>query len=269
MKRLYGLVGYDVSGSPTPSLMNRAFSYLGLDFIYSSFNAKSECEALEILFDYKLAGLNVTMPYKVFLFKYVEPEDDASRFCKSINTVKKENRNLGFNTDAYAALSCIREAGIGRVSKACLIGTGGVSRAFLYALKELHCKEIFIVSRNKDNFSKFEEFSGYFTLISAEPQEVREKLDIICNASPIGSMGFDTPEQLVSMISLTSLFFDAVYNPVETKLISEAKRLRKKVIHGASMLLKQAEIAFKIFTGLDAPHEIMEKELSQRLGYAL
>lgn len=268
MTLLYRLVGLSIQNSPTAAMMNAAFSNLKVDAFYENCIATSIEEAVKSVTEAKVKGCNVTMPFKVPLAKFAQPGDDAVKEFHALNTVvRKRGKLLGFNTDVDGVLNSLKESGVKSVKNVCAIGSGGASRAFLYACNTIGCENATVLSRDKGaasisfpnldkkrmsiTFSGYEDISGHF--------------DVLFNGTPVGSTGVPTPKTLLKAVAKTDVFFDAVYFPVETKLVMEAKKNGVEVVYGHRMLLHQAVKAFSLFTGREAPKEIMERKLKERL----
>jgi shikimate dehydrogenase len=269
MKKIYRLIGSKIENSPTARMMNVAFSSCRIDAFYEKCEATSLKEAIEKINEKNVFGCNITMPFKIQVASIVEKKDDAVRTCGALNTVVKEQGKLkGFNTDVDGIISSLIEAGVKSVKKVCAMGSGGATRAFLYACSKLGCEDASVLSRDKESVRGSFPLSTYknmkISLLSYS--ETDGHFDLVFNGTPVGSLGIPTPKELQRIVHRCDTFFDAVYLPVETELIREARKNGLNVIYGHRMLLYQAKKAFTIFTGREPPLAIMERELEESLG---
>ncbi len=268
MTLLYRLVGSRIRNSPTAAMMNAAFSNLKIDAVYENCIATSVEEAIKSITEAKVAGCNVTMPFKIPLARFAEPRDDAVKALLALNTVvRSRGKLLAFNTDVDGVLNSLKESSIKSAKNVCVMGSGGASRAFLYACHIIGCENATVLSRDKgtarisfpnlNNTGIRITFSGY--------EDIRGHFDVLFNGTPVGSIGIPTPRTLLKAVAKTDVFFDAVYFPVETELVMEARKQGVEVVYGHRMLLHQAVKAFSLFTGREAPKKVMERKLKERL----
>ncbi len=259
----FGVIGYPIGHSVSPDMHNAAFKALGIDAIYLKFEVRPDGLRDAIVGARALGfkGLNVTIPYKEEVLKFVEPEGIA-RMIGAVNTVDLESMK-GYNTDAYGALRALEEAGVDVEGKiALVVGAGGAGRAIAFALAERGATVI-VTNRTESRGLKLAEDLRRVGECIYHPyerlSELRGKVDIIVNATPLGMKGFEqrlpVPEEIVEDV----VVFDAVYNPPETPLIALAKKRGCKVVYGIDMLVYQGAEAFKIWTGIDPPIEVMKE----------
>ncbi len=261
--RCFGIVGYPIGHSVSPAMHNAAFRHLGIDAIYLKFEVKPE-DLRDAIFGAKalgFVGLNVTIPYKEKVLKFVKPVGIAE-LIGAVNTVVVQELE-GYNTDAYGAMKALESAGVDVEGKVALIvGAGGAGRAIAFALAERGAKVI-VTNRTESRGLKLAEevrrvgeclFHPYDRI-----EELKGSLDLIVNATPLGMRGFEqklpVPESLLEDV----VVFDTVYNPLETPLIRKAKERGCKVVYGIDMLVHQGAEAFRIWTGMDPPVNVMKE----------
>ncbi len=180
-------------------------------------------------------GINITMPYKKSLIKYLDWISPSAKKINSINTIKVIGSKLyGYNTDYDGFIYMLKEYEINPLNKSCyILGTGGVSNTIYEALKELGAKSIKFVSRNKRD----EKTIGYHAL-------AKESLDLVVNATPCGTYPNINDNPLdVALIKNIAEVVDLIYNPKITSLLREAKSQN----NGLPMLLYQAYLAEEIW----------------------
>ncbi len=261
--RCFGIIGYPIGHSVSPAMHNAAFRHLGIDAIYLKFEVKPE-NLRDAIFGAKalgFVGLNVTIPYKEEVLKFVRPVGIAE-LIRAVNTVVVQELE-GYNTDAYGAMKALESAGVDVEGKVALIvGAGGAGRAIAFALAERGAKVI-VTNRTESRGLKLAEEVKRVGECSFHPydrlEELKGRLDLIVNATPLGMKGFEqklpVPESLLEDV----VVFDTVYNPLETPLIKKAKERGCKVVYGIDMLVHQGAEAFRIWTGIDPPVNVMKK----------
>lgn len=273
---VYGVVADPVAHSFSPVVHNAAFRALGLNKVYVPFRVPSQhletflrdCPALDV------QGLSVTIPHKEAAVAYCEKVDKAVQGIGAVNTMLfEEGRFTGFNTDYRAAMNCIdtrlrteerARPLAGRV--ALVLGAGGAARAFVFGLIRRGA-DVVVSSRTTE---KAERLARALKARSIS-WDMRHmvKADVIVNATPIG-MHPNVDESPLDLHSLrpNTIVFDTVYNPEQTLLYKQARERQCKVISGVEMFVGQAALQFRIFTGLDAPIEVMHEQLRRATGAA-
>jgi len=258
----FGVIGHPIKHSASPIMHNTVFRTLGIDAIYLSFDVKPE-ELRDAIYGAKalgFKGLNVTIPHKEEITKFVKPVGLAEKIG-AVNTVDVQNLK-GYNTDAIGALRTLETYGVDYEGKVVLIvGAGGAARAIAFALAGKSM--LIITNRTASRGLKLAEDVRKFGDCIFYPyeriEELKGKFDILINCTPLGMKGFEeklpVPDSLIENV----VVFDTVYNPIETPLIKLAKRKGCKVVYGLDMLVYQGAEAFKIWFGFDPPTDVMKK----------
>lgn len=230
---MYGLIGRTLKHSFSKEIHEK----LGYGYELKEL----EPDELEHFFEKKdFKGINVTIPYKEAVIKYLDETDESVKEIGACNTiVNKNGRLFGYNTDFSGAKSLIMRQNVPvKGKKALILGTGGTSKTYHAVLKSLGAKEIYKVSRNPENGE-----------ISYE-QAYKEHSDasIIANTTPVGMYpGTDSSPIEADKFPQLSLVADAVYNPLRTMLVQSAERLSVKSSGGLYMLAAQAVYAAELF----------------------
>jgi shikimate dehydrogenase len=275
--RVYALIGDPIEHSLSPLMQNLAFRLLGLDCVYLAFRVKAEelGWAIKGIRALGVSGFNVTVPHKVAVIPLLDEVDHSASDVGAVNTVtNRGGRLVGHNTDGSGALAALSDEGVDlKGKKVVILGAGGAARAIAFATAHT-AGSLVIMNRTT---SKAEELSTdlkkrYRNLIEARKlshETLSEELvdaEVLINATSVG-MSPRTEESLVNrhMIRPKTTVFDIVYNPLETKLISEAKAAGAKTIGGAKMLVYQGALSFEIWTGIKAPVDEMLKAVIRRL----
>jgi len=282
--KVCGLIGDPVEHSLSPCLQNAAFKHCGLDFVYVVFRVKKEelKEAISGTRSLGIHGLNVTMPHKINVIQYLNDLDETAKNIGSVNTILNKNgRLIGYTTDGKGALEALRHNGVNPSGKKIVIlGAGGASRSVSLTLAK-EAKELVILNRT---LTKAEELAEELkaskdTNAIAKAKELnhqnakQELLDanILINATSLGMRPHDTLMPVnPSLLRSDLAVFDLVYEPIETRLLAEAKKKGATIIDGLTMLVFQGAVSFEIWTGEKAPLEVMMKaatdELASRAG---
>lgn len=268
--KIFGVIGDPIGHTLSPTIQNSAFHHLNLDYIFLAFNVKSEelKASMQAVRSLGISGLNVTMPHKLDVINYLDEIDKTSRFLKSVNTiVNTENRLLGYSTDGVGAINALIENGVDLAnSNVILLGAGGAGRAIAFSLAE---KVSNLVIINRD-FKKAKKLAADLSLkfnknISAESlstsclkNNLRDS-NVLINSTNVGMIS-NKKQSIVdsNLLSPTLTVMDIVYNPIETKLLVDARKVGAKTINGIDMLIYQGAASFKLWTGKKAPIKVMK-----------
>jgi shikimate dehydrogenase len=277
--QICAIIGNPVEHSLSPAIHNAAFEALGLDFAYVAFRVEDVGHALagmRALENFR--GMSVTIPHKIDAMNHVDEIADVDRSIGSINTIINENGKLsGLGTDGPGALKAILDADVDIDGKNILmLGSGGAARAISFTLaREASLGELLLLDINKpmldelagdlQNGTDAKIQSGLLT--DTTLADAMKTADIIIHCTPIGMH----PKEGVSLVAKElfrpgQVVFDIVYNPLETKLLSDAKACGLTVVSGVEMFINQAVLQFEKFTGKDAPIDVMRKVVYENLG---
>ena len=265
MKKIYGIIGDPVAHSLSPVMHNAAFEKLGMDAVYLAFRVSPEevGDAIRGAKSLGIAGLNVTIPLKEKALFFVDAEPIAKKIG-AINTIDfSSGTPVGYNTDGIGSLRVLKET-VGEINgkNVLILGAGGAAKAISFYLDGGGAK-ITIANRTKERAAHLTSklSNADFIGLGAELKEYVKASDILINATSVG-MHPNEDATLVSadMMHPDLVVFDIVYNPMETKLLREAKRAGvKKRVDGVKMLVYQGAASFKIWTKEEPPVEVMEK----------
>ncbi|MBK5133119.1 shikimate dehydrogenase [Candidatus Bathyarchaeota archaeon] len=268
--KICGVIGNPIQHTLSPTIQNAAFNHLNLDFIFLAFKVRpAELEmAIQGMRSLDIHGLNVTMPHKNKVINYLDEIDSTVESLNSANTiVNKKGRLLGFSTDGIGAVKALQENGVDlSSSKVVLLGAGGAGRAIAFSIAD-KVKDLIVLNRDikkvknleLDLKLKFDKNIHYETLSQDSIQKNLRSSDLLINATNVG-MGPNSKLSIVDPKLLKSdlTVMDIVYNPLETKLLSDAKIVGAKTINGLEMLIYQGAASFELWTGRKAPIEIMK-----------
>lgn len=274
--RLGGLLGSPVSHSISPMMHNTGFQELGLDYVYLCFDVKQEKleEVVNAFRTINVYGFNLTMPNKEAILPYLDELSLEAQLIGAVNTVKNENgRLIGYNTDGTGFMKSVKENGCDIIGKEItLLGAGGAASAIAAQAAIDGAKVLHLVSRRGRSWEKAQNLVARINEHTSCKADLTDLADtnllrthlassvLLINATSVGM----APNTDATPLPDTSLFHpgltvaDAIYNPRETKLLSDAKACGCAAFNGMYMLLYQGEKAFKIWTGHDMPTELIK-----------
>lgn len=261
---LYGVVGNPIGHSLSPIIHNAAFKEKGLNALYLAFESEDIEGCIKGMRALPIKGMSVTIPYKTDVIPLLDEVDQLAEAIGAVNTVVNNNcRLIGYNTDAMGAFSALEEV-VNVEGKSCIIiGAGGAARAIGYILKKNNV-EIIIANRSKERGLELSyELNSQFISLD----EVDNKpADILINTTPLGMSPHTdlcpVPEQVLKK---GMVVMDIVYNPIKTKLLSMAEGNGCVTINGLSMFVNQAAEQFRLWTGQEAPVEVMKEAAEKAL----
>ena len=242
----YGLIGEHLGHSFSKVIHEK----IG-DYVYEIKEIEPENVA-EFMKAKDFLGINVTIPYKELVIPMLDYVDDSAKKIGAVNTVVNKGGKLwGYNTDYYGMLSLIKRVGAEIDGKKVLIiGTGGTAKTVTAVVSDLGAKEIIYLSHSQK--------SGTVSL--DELYERHTDIDVIFNTSPVGMYPNNYKKPIdIKKFPQAKALLDAVYNPLVTELVLDARRNGLKAEGGLYMLCAQAVYAYEHFTGNKAEKKTAEK----------
>ena len=247
------LIGHKISYSASPAMLSAAFAACGLDWRYSlcDVQAGSLPAVVAQLRSGELRGANVTQPHKAAVRPLLDVASPDVERVDAVNTVvRAPDGSLAGHTTDLPALADELDALGGPFRSAIVLGRGGAARTVQAALNDRGA-EVALVGR--------EDWAGLESLVAGA--------DLLVNATPIGTGGEDAPvPRMLLRPGLAVL--DLVYRPSPSDLVIKAKEAGAVARGGAGMLLGQAARSFTLWTGLEAPLDVMRDALRAELGPA-
>ena len=237
---------------------NAGYKTLGLNYIYRAFAITDIKGAVAGIRSLGISGCSVSMPFKEKVIPFLDRLDPLAKKIGAVNTIVNQNGCLiGYNTDVIAAQQSLHNLQIKNDNSIIICGAGGVSRAILFALKNLKLKNVIITNRTMSRGRKLaKEFNVDFVQWSK-----RESIhsDIIINATSIGMSPNISSSPISSHKIKNSKIVMDVVMPPKTKLISLANKYQKITVDGLKFSLYQAFAQFKLYTGRNPPVQVMER----------
>lgn len=261
------LIGDPVEHSLSPLIHNAGYEALGINFIYIPFRVKDIKQATDAIRGLGIHGASVTIPHKVAAIQYIDNIDEVAKEIGAVNTIINNNGTLmGYNTDGTAALQALEELTTLGGKKAALVGGGGAALAIAMGLKRNDMKLV-VLNRTVEKARELAKLVNADDFGGLEQLPIVSSVDILINATSVGMWPM-VNESIIpkGLLHDGLIVFDIVYNPKETRLLIEAREKGCTVIYGYKMLLYQAARQFELFTGHQAPLQVMERVLIETLG---
>lgn len=270
---LTGLFASPSKHSISPIMHNEAFNKLNLNYTYLAFEVDKNNlkEAVNSIKTLNMRGVNLSMPNKKEVIKYLDKISEAAELSQSVNTIVNDNGILiGYSTDGEGFIKSLEEENVFIKDKnITILGTGGasiaiISQAALYGVKEIY---VFKKDTNWNDQKKIidniaSKTNCNITLHSLEDKNIlKSKIEnsyVLINATSVGM------KEDVSLIEDKSFFrndlvvSDCIYHPAKTKLLKIAEEEGCKIINGMGMLLYQGALAFELWTNKKMPVEYIK-----------
>lgn len=272
---LTACLGDPVDGNPTGVMEEAAFAAKNLNWRYLTIRVKKGelAPAFAGLKAMGFRGTNLTMPHKLDIIPMLDELTEAASIIGAVNTViEKDGRWLGENTDGKGFVTALRLAGVDPAGKQfTILGAGGAARAISVECALAGAKSIAIINRNEDRGQELAQLIAEKTAAESrylhwEPaMAVPANTDILINATCVGLHPHmtDKPDLDYSTITADMVVSDVVFNPVDPLFLREARSRGAKTISGIGMLVQQGALNFTLWTGEQAPTEVMYHTLEQ------
>ena len=268
MTSTVGIIGYPLGHSASPAFQQAAFDHLGIDARYLAWETPPNAlaERMESLRDPGLLGANVTVPHKQAVVPFLDEVSQAAQDTGAVNTVvNQEGRLTGHNTDVTGFLRALQSDADFQVQgkRVLVLGAGGSARAVVYGLLKQGAGRVTIANRTVERANRLIEALGSpenADAILLEPAEMSSGWDLIVNCTTLGmrhAPGEKETPLPSGAIPASSLVYDLVYNPEETPLLQAAAGAGARILGGLPMLIYQGAEAFRLWTGQEAPVEVM------------
>ena len=272
---LTACLGDPVDGNPTGVMEEAAFAAKDLNWRYLTIRVKKGdlASAFAGLKAMGFRGTNLTMPHKLDIIPMLDELTEAASIIGAVNTViEKDGRWIGENTDGKGFVTALRLAGVDPTGKCfTILGAGGAARAISVECALAGAKAITIINRNESRGQELAQLieektaaeSRYLHWDSA--MAVPADTDILINATCVGlhPNTTDKPDLDYDTITDRLVVSDVVFNPVDPLFLQEARARGAKTISGIGMLVQQGALNFTLWTGEEAPTEVMYHTLEQ------
>lgn len=257
----FGLLGEHLGHSFSETIHSLFFKKTGMKGKYELYERKTEDikELLDEMKTGKLKGLNVTIPYKVEVMKYLDFLSKEAETIGAVNTIAyKDGKLSGYNTDYYGFLETLKINNLEVDGKKILIlGTGGAAKAIYGTLTALNADTVYLATIEKDDRFKIRNKD---TIINYVDIKNLKNIEGIINCTPVGMypQTDNLPLANDSFIPVKYLI-DVIYNPEETALMEKYASMGVKTINGLMMLVVQAIRAEEIWNDMEADEKIIKE----------
>jgi shikimate dehydrogenase len=259
---------------------NAALAQLGWNGVYVGFDVTPAGlpDAVRGLQALGVVGVNCTIPHKEALILLMDELSEEAAFIGAVNTILfRDGRRIGHNTDAPGFLAALRAAGAEPSQQQVLVlGAGGSARAVVVALSGTGA-QVTVANRN---LGRAEELAAELNakihadcvravaLNRTALEPVAAEASIVVNTTSVGmSPDVDAmPELPLEKLRPEAFIYDLIYNPLETRLLREARQRGLRGTNGAGMLARQGALALELWTGERAPAQLMEQVILDALG---
>jgi 3-dehydroquinate dehydratase/shikimate dehydrogenase len=275
---VFGVIGDPIGQSLSPAIHNAAFRQLGLNKVLVPFliPAGALADSLKELEWLGVKGYSVTIPHKEAVIPLLARKDGAVERVGSCNTmVWQDGEWVGYNTDYRAAMQSLEDALGGHTDnedasplfekQVLILGAGGVARAIAFGLARRGAN-ITITNRHEERATDLAEEVGCRTVNWA--QRASTLCDIVVNCTPVGMHPNvdDTPVPPATFSRAGMVAFDTVYHPENTMFLKLARERAGTTVSGVAMFVLQAAHQFKLYTGQEAPSDLMREVIRRKLG---
>ncbi|MDE2125469.1 MAG: shikimate dehydrogenase [Armatimonadetes bacterium] len=268
--RVAGVFGCPIEHSLSPAMHNAAYAALQLSFIYTPFHVEPGDlgAAIGSITALGMAGVNLTIPHKEAAIPFLDRLTDSAAECGAVNTVLPEDgRLLGDNTDGDGFWQPLHDRGFDAAGEhALILGAGGSARVVALTLLKKGAR-VRVANRSGGRAEKLVAWLrnlGYSDIEQVEYnaaglREAAVTAGLLVNATPVGMWPATTDELPAPLSRLRKgmLVVDLVYNPEQTALLRTAQDAGCETVSGVEMLVAQGASAFRMFTGVDAPVDVM------------
>jgi len=272
--KIVGIFGDPVEHTVSPAMHNAAFVALGIDMVYVPFHVRSKPAgslraAVGALKAMEIRGINVTIPHKEKVIRYLDEVDEHAKEIGAVNViVNREGLLTGYNTDGAGYLLSLREdtGFIPKEKKIIILGAGGGARAVVHSILGGHPSSVVIANRTiKRAESLAKEFSEKFKGVDVRAihlkrntvKEYCRDADLIVNTTSLGMAGKGRLDVDADPLPQNAVVSDIVYTPLKTELLKSAEARGLKTHNGLSMLIRQGVLTFELWTGQKPPVEVM------------
>ncbi len=275
--RVFAVIGSPVEHSLSPEMHNASFESLGVNCIYVAHRVERHelGDAIAGFRALKYGGVNVTIPHKCEVLRYMDVLSREAELTGAVNTlVFREGRVEGHNTDGRGAVLALQEAGVEvDGARVLVLGAGGAARAICVALAIAGAAHVSVAARRVEQAEEVVELvhraggrGSALKLVQELGREVVEAHDVVINATPVG-MHPRTGETLLTGEQLTrgQVVMDIVYNPRRTRLLEEAERAGCRTVDGVGMLVHQGAEAERLWLGVEPDVEAMRRAVLRAL----
>jgi shikimate dehydrogenase len=262
---LFGVFGNPVAHSLSPVMHNQAFAATGYKGVYLPFQVARIEPAVMAVRTLGMRGVSVTLPHKVAVMECLDRLDPLAEKIGAVNTIVNAGGVLtGYNTDCFGAVGALAQQTDISAKHVAIVGAGGAARAIGWGVVDAGAK-VTVVNRSVEKGAQLAGELGADFVPLTRIETVGA--DILVNATPVG-MHPHTREMPVpaGIFRPGMLVMDIVYTPLKTELVRQAQAAGSRTIDGLTMFVLQGARQFELWTGLEAPVDVMREAVLAQLG---
>ena len=239
--KIYGLIGKNIDYSFSKNFFSKKFKNENINYKYLNFDIQNISEFKSVISDKKISGLNVTIPYKEDVIKYIDEISSDAKSIGAVNTIKISNNKLtGHNTDHIGFTKSIEKIDeFKNIESALILGSGGASKAIQFALDNMNIKYTIVSRSNSLKYINYNQVS----------EKIIKNHKLIINCTPLGTFPDieKCPEIDYRFLSPFNILYDLVYNPEQSSFLNKGVKAGCKIKNGLEMLEIQAIESWKIW----------------------
>ena len=254
--RIYGVLGNPIGHSLSPAMHNAAFEAKGVGARYVAFQSSDLKGSIIGMRALGICGMSVTIPFKTAVMPHLDRLDPLAAEIGAVNTILNDDGRLtGYNTDGAGAMKAL-ETVMDPMGKRCLlVGAGGAARGIGFMARE-RGMTLLVANRSRE---RGRELAGFLESTFIPLEEIGEvEADVLIQTTPVGMFPNEKASPVPdSVLQKGMVVMDAIYNPLETKLLKTAKDSGCRIIGGLEMFIHQGGEQFRLWTGLKPPLNVM------------
>ncbi len=260
--QLYAILGNPVKHSKSPAIHNALFQVHNINSAYLAFEVNDISKAVSAIKTLNIQGASVTIPFKEKIMHHLDWIDEDAMKIGAVNTIVTKNGELhGYNTDYKAAISPLKPYGI-KGKNVCIIGAGGAAQAVAYGIHKEQGNMVIINRNPKKGKTLAAKFGASFLPLKNVDQIKTYDIDILINTTSIGMHpNVDQSSFPLQQLDSHMIVMDIVYNPLVTRLLSDAKNMGCAIIDGLSMFVYQGAAQFKLWTSISPDTQMMRNTI--------
>tara|TARA_B100000989_G_scaffold292068_1_gene267403 strand:- start:1127 stop:1966 length:840 start_codon:yes stop_codon:yes gene_type:complete len=270
------VIGNPIKHSMSPEIHNYWLQSYKIDANYQILEVEEQdlADLVERIRRKELVGVNVTLPYKTIIVKYLDKLDDTARMSGSVNTIYREHdKVIGSNTDGVGFLKTVKKDLDLNVNNKnfFIIGSGGASRGIIFSLCNTNIGKIIISNRNTKKarllVEEMKEKQKFFPIFQQTWSDkiIPEEIDIVVNTTSFGLKENEELKVDFRNLNENTVIYDIIYNPLETKFLKKAKSAQLTTVNGISMLVHQAAESFRKWFNIEVSDLLIESSKTKLL----
>ena len=273
-----GLIGNPIRHSLSPQLHNAVFKKMGINAVYIPLTVENSQleQALYGLQSLNFRGINVTIPFKESVVKYMDELSVEAQDCGAVNVIHfDQGKMIGHNTDGQGLIKSLQQEGVDLRGRALILGAGGAARSIVAALASAGIDEIELFDIETQRAENLSSQASSHTAVRITGQLLNEEhflasarsANLIINCSPVGMHPHiaSSPIATLKGVNAETVVVDIIYNPEETMFLKIARQEGCKTINGLPMFVHQAALTLEILLGISPPVEYMKEVVRHSL----